>query len=238
MQLFYSKEIHDDLIFLNEEESWHCIKVLRHKSGDVVHVLDGRGGFYTTEIADAHPKHCSLKITAMQQAFKKRSYFLHIAIAPTKNADRIEWFAEKATETGVDEISFILCKTSERKVLKTERIEKVVESAIKQSIQAYMPVINELCSFQSFLKKAADFKGKKLIAHCRESENILLHEKIKEADKVLCLIGPEGDFTQDELNLALEHGFEPVSLGINRLRTETAGVYVCIGMSCVVGVNS
>ncbi len=231
MQLFLSTQINGNFITLSEEESWHCIKVLRHVGGDEIAVIDGVGGFYKGTITEGHPKHCVVQITHSEQQYNKRPYYLHLAIAPTKNSDRIEWFAEKAVEAGVDEISFVYCKNSERKIIKTDRVKKVIESAVKQSVQAYLPKVNELIAFNDFVKQQADINIKKLIAHCRDKQTPVLSAHIHQQQKVLCLIGPEGDFTTDEIELALKSGFEPVSLGINRLRTETAGVYVAVAMN-------
>ncbi len=231
MQLFYSTHIINNTIELNGDESWHCIKVLRHKTGDRVQVIDGQGTFYTAAISDAHPKHCILTVTEKIAEYKKRPYTLHLAIAPTKNSDRIEWMLEKAVEAGVDEITFLLCKTSERKIIKTDRLKKVVESAVKQSVQAYLPKINELTDIKKFITNQQNFAGKKLIAHCRNNNTPLLNTILPANTNVLSLIGPEGDFATEEIELALSNNFEAVSLGMNRLRTETAGLYVCIAMN-------
>ncbi|MFL5753777.1 MAG: 16S rRNA (uracil(1498)-N(3))-methyltransferase [Bacteroidia bacterium] len=227
MQLFYCKNREGNTAVLTEEESWHCVKVLRKKAGDVIHLIDGTGGFYQAILTDAHPKACTVEITSEESNYKKRNYHLHIAIAPTKNMDRIEWFAEKAVEIGVDEISFLLCKASERKVVKTERILRVVESAVKQSIQAYLPRVNELMPFKKFIEEQKNNKAGKLIAHCMEDNAVPLKKLISPGENVLCLIGPEGDFSRDEAELAFQHQYQGLSLGANRLRTETAGLYVC-----------
>ncbi len=233
MQLFLSHHINNGFITLDEQESWHCVKVLRHVSGDAISVIDGAGGFYKGLLTEAHPKHCVVQITHQEQEYKKRPYFLHIAIAPTKNSDRMEWFAEKAVEAGIDEISFVYCKNSERKTIKTDRVKKVIESAVKQSVQAYIPKVNELISFNEFIKLSNNSNEKKLIAHCREGISSALSAQITKQSKVLCLIGPEGDFTNEEIELALKSGFEPVSLGLNRLRTETAGLYTAIALNYI-----
>jgi 16S rRNA (uracil1498-N3)-methyltransferase len=227
MQLFLCTNISGNTALLSEEESRHCIKVLRKKNGDTVQLIDGQGGFYTAVIADAHPRSCSLTIISREPNYKKRPYNLHIAIAPTKNTDRIEWFVEKAVEIGVDEISFIQCQASERKVVKTERIVKVVESAVKQSVQAYMPVVNELLPFRKFIEAQKEAKAKKFIAHCMDGDPPHLKNVALPAENILCLIGPEGDFNKEELELAVKIGFSGISLGLNRLRTETAALYVC-----------
>jgi 16S rRNA (uracil1498-N3)-methyltransferase len=227
MQLFYTPDIVGDDYVLNEEESRHCIKVLRKDIGDVIHLIDGKGGFYTAEIVDAHPKKTALKVLEKKKNWEKRNYYLHIAIGPTKNNSRIEWFLEKATEIGIDEISFIECKHSERAVIKVDRLEKIVTSAVKQSIKAYHPTLNNLTDFTAFIKEQANFDGKKLIAHCREGEKEILWKRISANEKVLILIGPEGDFSNEEVNLAFKAGFIPISLGSQRFRTETAAIVAC-----------
>lgn len=233
MQLFYCKVITGNSAILSEEESWHCVKVLRKKAGDAISLIDGKGGYYEARITDAHPKACSVEITAAQHEFKKRDYHLHVAIAPTKNMDRIEWFAEKAVEIGVDEISFILCQTSERKVIKIERVIKVVESAVKQSVQAYMPVVNEIVPLKKFIEAQQTAAAVKLIAHCTEENTAGIKQLVAPGKNAVCLIGPEGDFSKEEIALAFNNGFSGLNLGANRLRTETAGLYVCNSLALI-----
>nr|MBA3900782.1 16S rRNA (uracil(1498)-N(3))-methyltransferase [Bacteroidota bacterium] len=216
----------DDYV-LNEEESKHCIRVLRKNVGDTIQLIDGKGGFYTAEVVDAHPKRTALKVLEKKENFEKRDYYLHIAIGPTKNNSRIEWFLEKATEIGIDEISFLECQNSERAVIKVDRLEKIVTSAVKQSIKAYHPTLHKLMVFNAFIKEQSAFEGKKLIAHCRDGEKEILWKSFAAKEKVLILIGPEGDFTAEEVNLALEAGFSPISLGSQRFRTETAAIVAC-----------
>lgn len=213
---------------LNEEESKHCVRVLRLSEGDKIQLIDGNGGFYQAEITDNNPKRCSVKIIESKKEVGKRNWQLHIAIAPTKNMDRLEWFIEKATEIGIDEVSLIDCKNSERTIVKTERIEKVAISAIKQSLKAYLPKINAVIDYKNFIALTKDFKGEKFIAHC-QSSGTLSHIKSQYTPKqnTLVLIGPEGDFTVDEVKLALDNGFKEISLGESRLRTETAALYAC-----------
>jgi 16S rRNA (uracil1498-N3)-methyltransferase len=229
MHLFYTPGITGETYTLNEEESKHAIRVLRLKTGDLIQLIDGSGGFYTAEIIDDHQKHCSVRIKEMKKEFEKRDHFLHIAIAPTKNNDRSEWFLEKATEIGIDEISLLECTNSERSVVKTERLQKVAISAIKQSLKAYLPKINEIIALKKFLSASTSFKGQKFIAHCNNSLSQGSHLKtLYTAGKdVLILIGPEGDFTSEEVKLAVENGFKEISLGSSRLRTETAALYAC-----------
>lgn len=226
MQLFYTPEITRQQYFLNEEESKHCIKVLRKAEGDTLHLIDGVGGFYTAVITQANAKKCSFRITASQQEYGKRNNYLHIALAPTKNTDRFEWFLEKATELGIDEITPLLCDNSERKVIKPARLEKVIISAMKQSLKAYKPVLNELTTFTHFLNKCQ--QQQKCIAHCNESEARKTFAKLsaKQNNEVV-LIGPEGDFSCGEIKQALQQGYTEISLGATRLRTETAGITAC-----------
>ncbi len=239
MHLFYTPNIINDTYTLNEEESKHCVRVLRLNEGDKIRLIDGKGGFYTAEITDNNPKRCSVKITNTKKEFGKRNWQLHIAIAPTKMMDRLEWFVEKACEMGIDEISFIDCKNSERTIVKTERIEKVAISAIKQSLKAYLPQINEVLDLKKFIALTKDFKGEKYIAHCNSplsfGEGLGLRSHIKSLytakQSALILIGPEGDFTIEEVKLALENGFKEISLGESRLRTETAALYACMALN-------
>lgn len=227
MQLFYTPDINPSLphYFLTEEESKHCIRVLRLEKGNEVQLIDGKGGLYHASIQDAHPKRTVLQINSVVQAFNKRNHYLHIAIAPTKNIERIEWFLEKATEIGIDEISLIICQRSERKDAKVERLNKIITSAIKQSIKAYHPVLNELVTFSQLITKP--FNGQKFIAHCEKSIKTSLNAELVAKGNYLILIGPEGDFTAPEIDDALQNGFKAITLGESRLRTETAGLEAC-----------
>ncbi|MFW0714750.1 16S rRNA (uracil(1498)-N(3))-methyltransferase [Pedobacter sp. N23S346] len=226
MHIFYTPDITQNTYTLNEEESKHCVRVLRLSTGAVVNLVDGIGGFYTAEIIADHPKKVVLSILNVERAFHKRNHYLHIAVAPTKNIDRLEWFLEKATELGIDEITPIITDRSERRVVKEDRLNKVITSAIKQSIKAYHPKLNEATSFDDFLK--LPFDGEQLIAHCIDnSEKKFISEQVVPHQKYLILIGPEGDFTPEEVDLALNKGFKPLTLGENRLRTETAALSVC-----------
>ena len=226
MHIFYTPDISQNTYTLNEEESKHCVRVLRLSKGTIVNLVDGVGGFYTAEITDDHPKKVSLFILSVETEFHKRNHYLHIAVAPTKNIDRMEWFLEKATELGIDEVTPIITDRSERRVVKDDRLNKVITAAVKQSIKAYHPKLNEAISFDDFLKQ--QFDGQQLIAHCiddqkKEYISALVHPQ----EKYLILIGPEGDFTSEEVDLALNKGFKPLTLGENRLRTETAALAVC-----------
>lgn len=225
MHIFYTPDISGDTYVLNEEESRHCIKVLRLQENDTIKLVDGRGGFYSAVIMEPHPKRTRIKITEIQQEFGKRNHRLHIAAAPTKNIERFEWFLEKATEIGIDEISPIICSRSERKEVKTERLNRVITSAVKQSIKAYHPLLNEPVSLKNFLEEPIE--GQKFIAHCMEGSKSSLKKEARLHGQYTILIGPEGDFTPEELELAVNAGFIPVSLGNSRLRTETAALEAC-----------
>ncbi len=227
MNLFYIPDIIESQPVLNDMETHHCAKVLRKQKGDIINITDGKGNLYDAEILEIHKKNTFLKITDKKTGYGKRDYYLHIAIAPTKNIDRFEFFLEKATEIGVDEITPLICKNSERKIIKPERLNKIIESAMKQSYKAYLPKLNEEIIFGNFVKNA-EKEQNKFIAHCNNDENkVYLGKLIKKSLKHTILIGPEGDFTTEETDLSITTGFVPVSLGNSRLRTETAGITVC-----------
>lgn len=231
MHVFYTPDIASAVYTLNEEESRHCSKVLRLGVGDVVQLIDGRGGFYDAEISAVSKKHVELKVIRQQQEYGKRNHRLHIAVAPTKNIDRLEWFLEKATEIGIDEITPLICDRSERRVVKEERLEKVITSAVKQSLTAYHPQLNPSISFADFLRQPND--SLKLIAHCMEGEKAYAKDLVQPHQSYLVMIGPEGDFTAAELALALQNGYKPVTLGETRLRTETAALYACFELNYI-----
>ena len=226
MQLFYNSEIKttDSLFQFDKEESKHIIKVLRKRGGDTIHITDGKGNLFHAEITLESEKRCEVKIVKID-TFEPKKYHLHIAIAPTKMNDRLEWFLEKATEIGIDEITPIICDHSERKFFKTDRAEKIIQAAMKQSNQFYLPQINEPISFNDFIK--IETTSLKFIAHCEEDKKELFQNNIKTNQSILILIGPEGDFSTKEIEIALKNNFIPVSLGNTRLRTETAGVVAC-----------
>jgi 16S rRNA (uracil1498-N3)-methyltransferase len=227
MQLFYTPGINPthSHYLLSEEESKHCIRVLRLETGSEVQLIDGRGGLYNAQIKDAHPKRVVLQINSVVTAFNKRNHYLHIAIAPTKNIERMEWFIEKATEIGIDEISPIICQRSERKDIKVDRLNKIITSAIKQSIKAYHPVLNEPVSFNQLI--ANTFDGQKFIAHCDKGDKTNLSAALVPHGLYLILIGPEGDFSPAEIDAALQNGYKAITLGESRLRTETAALEAC-----------
>ena len=193
--------------------------------GDTITIVDGVGGFYNATIINPHPKHCAFEITRTVLEVGKRDYKLHIAIAPTKNIERLEWFIEKATEIGIDEITPLICRFSERKIIKAERLEKIIVSAAKQSVKAYFPTLNSMCTFDELMKNHQ--ASQKFIAHCYDEDKKLLQTEIQKSSDVLILIGPEGDFSKEEVQKAISLGFRPISLGNSRLRTETAGVVAC-----------
>jgi len=226
MQLFYNQEItaHTESFFFEREESKHIIKVMRKQRGDILHVTNGLGYIFITEIELASDNKCTVKIVSFEKA-AERTYHLHLAVAPTKMNDRYEWFLEKATEMGVSEITPIICDHSERKNLKSERLDKILQSAMKQSLQYYLPKLNEPMAFKDFI--ALEQSGTKLIAHCEESNKKSLKNTLQKRQDVTILIGPEGDFSQNEINLAVENKYIPVSLGTTRLRTETAAIAAC-----------
>ncbi len=227
MQLFYTPDIDasSPTYYLNEEESRHCSKVLRLQAGEQIQLIDGKGNFFTASIVDAHSKRTQLQIISVQKEFSKRNHYLHIAVAPTKNIERLEWFLEKATEIGIDEISLILCQRSERKEAKVERLNKIITAAIKQSIKAYHPVLNEVTVLNKLL--AAPFEGQKFIAHCELGDKEAIKNILKPSGRCLILIGPEGDFAPKEIADALNNDFKAITLGESRLRTETAALEAC-----------
>lgn len=224
MQIFYTPDIAQHPV-LPEEESGHAVRVLRLKEGDEILLTDGKGSFYRASILQAHPKHTSVEIREKTDQPPLWPVRIHIAVAPTKNMDRMEWFAEKATEIGIDEITCLHCRYSERKEIKTGRLEKILVSAMKQSQKARIPKLNGITPFNAFV--AQPFNGRKFIAHCEKEEKELLKNSCLPGEDVLILIGPEGDFSTEEIELALRHGFKPVSLGESRLRTETAALVAC-----------
>jgi 16S rRNA (uracil1498-N3)-methyltransferase len=234
MQLFYHPDLSESLITVSPEESRH-ISVLRLKPGESIYLTNGEGLLCKAIIADSSSKACQLQIMERYPDYKKRSYYLHIAIAPTKQMERLEWFLEKATEIGVDEITPVICKHAERKEVKTERLYKIMQSAMKQSLKAYLPRLNEAVAFETFVK-SADMAGR-FIASGQAQEKDHLQNYLHNHKQSLVLIGPEGDFTESELKMSADARFKPVSLGPNRLRTETAGVYVSVAASLSAPLN-
>ena len=228
MHLFYNPHIQGDSFELEEQESKHAIRVLRLVRDDRVILVDGRGGWYEAAIIDDHPKRCKLQILSYTPDYRPLSYSLHLAVAPTKNLDRFEWFIEKATEIGISEITPLICKRSERRQVKYERLEKILVSAMKQSLKAYKPKLNNPVSMEEFLR--TDQQGTLGIAHCYPLER----KGIKELDHsgtYTLIVGPEGDFTEEEVSNALKAGYVPFHLGESRLRTETAALYITTAIS-------
>ena len=217
--LFFCPDILKSPI-LPEQESLHCVKVLRTREGDMLTVTDGKGSFYDCELVQAHPKRCVVAIRHRSEVPAGRPFALHIAFAPSKQMDRNEWFVEKAVEIGIDRFTPLLSCYSERKELKKERLEKIAVSAMKQSQQAFLPIIDELTRFSDFITRP--FEGRKFIAHCHNLPKKPLAQTYRKGENVLILIGPEGDFGEEEVGSAIANGFESVSLGETRLRTETA----------------
>ncbi len=224
MNLFYAPNIAIDAS-LPEEESGHAVRVLRMREGEELMVIDGQGHFYRSEITTAHPKHCMVQILDERDE-PMRPYRVEIAVAPTKNMDRMEWLMEKCVEMGLDRFIPLKCRFSERKELKLERMERIAISAMKQSLKATLPELSPMTDIGAFLREP--FEGQKFIAHCyKDSERLLLSREIKSGTSVRVLIGPEGDFSPEEVDAALAAGYRPISLGDCRLRTETAALCAC-----------
>ena len=221
MHLFYTPDIahsHE----LPADEAAHALRVLRLQPGDEVRLTDGQGGFYHARISECNRKRCMVEVIEQEEQAPLWPGHLHLALAPTKNMDRMEWLAEKATEIGFDELTFLNCQWSERRIVKGERIEKILISAMKQSLKARLPKLNDITDFAQFVKQP--ISGQKFIAHCHEGEKTPLRQALQPAQDALVLIGPEGDFSPDEVALAVAEGFTPVTLGHTRLRTETAAL--------------
>lgn len=228
MEIFYSNSISGGICTLPPEESQHCVKVLRHKAGDRICVIDGEGTFYDCTLLDASAKDATARIDSIQECWGAHNYKLTMAVCPTKNIDRYEWFAEKATEFGIDRISPVIGEHSERKVLKTDRLKKILLSATKQSLKGAIPIIDEPCSVLDFIAAVKESSAVKMIAYCFEQEQkrIGITDVLSESktDEFIVLIGPEGDFSRAEVTAAIDAGFIPVHLGESRLRTETAAI--------------
>jgi 16S rRNA (uracil1498-N3)-methyltransferase len=234
MHVFYTPDLEAQSHYtLNEEESRHCNKVLRLSIGDQVFLVDGRGGLYEASIQSETKRNVTLVITKSTKDYQKRNHHLHIAVAPTKNIDRLEWFLEKATEIGIDEITPIICERSERKIVKEDRLQKVITAAVKQSLQAYHPVLNPAITFEQLLKQQGA-EVRRLIAHCEDdAQRQYLKDLINPRGSYLVLIGPEGDFSPQEIASALGQQFMPVTLGNTRLRTETAALAACFEINFI-----
>jgi 16S rRNA (uracil1498-N3)-methyltransferase len=226
MQIFYAPGIYGDTWTLDEKESKHCIRVLRMRRDTPVRLIDGKGNMFEGVIAVADPKRCTISINRVTDNFEKRNYNLHIAISPLKNPERLEWFIEKSVEIGIDEITPLICKNTEKQTIKAERINNIIISAMKQSLKAKLTVLNEPVAFKEFISRAD--QSQKMIAHCVPgTEKNSIADVYRKGKDALILIGPEGDFSEEEIRSALSSGFMPVHLGSSRLRTETAGVAAC-----------
>ena len=223
MQLLYNPDIKssDSAFTFDKEESRHIVKVLRKKEGDKIQITNGSGSLFTSEITFAAEKKCEVKIIE-EQVYEPMPYYLHLAVAPTKMNDRYEWFLEKATEIGISEITPLICEHSERTAFKSDRFEKILHSAMKQSLQFYLPKLNDPVQFNAFVKQ--ERTGQVFIAHCEETDKKLLKTELQPKQRITILIGPEGDFSTKEIALALQQQYVPVSLGNTRLRTETAAI--------------
>jgi 16S rRNA (uracil1498-N3)-methyltransferase len=228
MQLFYSQYLSptDAQLSFSKEESRHIAKVLRKQIGDILHLTNGKGDLFTATLLSKDPKCCLVAIANVEQK-KPLPYSLHLAISPTKLNDRFEWFLEKATEIGITQITPILCQHSERKIIKPLRYQKIILSAAKQSLKYHFPELHPICSFKDFLEKQEDAPHQKLIAHCQGIEKKSLKSLLKPKGNHIILVGPEGDFSSEEITLATSMGYTGVSLGENRLRTETAAIVAC-----------
>lgn len=227
MQLFFQPQISpgDKEAVLDKEESRHIIKVLRKKEGDILFLTNGKGWSFNAEIISAQPQKCVVKIISEERSAEK-DYKIHLAVAPTKKNERFEWFLEKSTELGIDKITPVICKNSERKIVKPQRYEKVIQSAMKQSLHTFLPKLDPAVPFNDFIQQK--FNGQKFIAHCEDSGSKKeLFDLIKTSSEVTILIGPEGDFNSEEIEMAKNKGWQPVGLGDSRLRTETAAVIAC-----------
>jgi 16S rRNA (uracil1498-N3)-methyltransferase len=226
MQLFYNPNINEtqNSFVFDKEESKHIIKVLRKKESDILHVTNGLGYIFETTIALASDSKCTVNVLSFSKQ-EEPKFHLHLAVAPTKMNERYEWFLEKATEIGIQEITPIICEHSERRIIKTDRFQKILESALKQSLHFYLPKLNEPIAFKDFIKQ--EFNGQKFIAHCSVTDKKSLKNELKSNEDVTILIGPEGDFSINEIEMAIANNFIPVSLGNTRLRTETAAIVAC-----------
>ncbi len=226
MQVFYAPDITGDTYILDDKESKHIVRVMRMRKGTSVRLIDGKGNSYEGIITDPDPKKCVIRIQSVVRNFEKRNYRLHIAISPLKNPERFEWFVEKSVEIGIDEITPLICRYTEKPGIKPERIRNLIISAMKQSLKAEKSILNPPCLFDEFID--IKHQGVKMLAHCyHKAERKGIPEVYKKGNNALMLIGPEGDFSEEEIKIAVSKGFIPVHLGSSRMRTETAGVAAC-----------
>lgn len=226
MQIFYTPSINGNVIFLGEDESKHCIRVMRMTKGSMVNLVDGKGNLYKGIISKPDARGCEITVTEVFSDFEKRNYSLHIAISPVKNNDRFEWFIEKCVEIGIDFITPLICRNTEKTSVKTERINNIIISAMKQSVKAFKPLLNAPVTFTEFVKQ--EIHGTGLIAHCnQEIKRYSIDQVCRKGEDTTIMIGPEGDFSEEEIRMAIGNGYKPVHLGKSRLRTETAGIAAC-----------
>jgi len=232
MQLFFNPDISENnkQISFSKDESKHIVKVLRKSVGDLLEITNGNGWMFHAKITSVDIKNCSAEII-YKTLQPKKAYSLHLAVAPTKMNDRYEWFLEKATEIGIDTITPIICEHSERKIVKEDRFEKILQSAMKQSLNCYLPKLNNATSFKDFIGK--DFNGLRFIAHCQNLSRVSLKTELRAETEITILIGPEGDFSVKEIEMAVRNNFIPVTLGETRLRTETAAIVACHSVAFV-----
>ncbi len=232
MQLFYQHDLNesDSHCVMDPDESRHIIKVLRKKIGDKLQITNGKGILFSVKILDPNPKGCQVEVVSTHKDHPMM-FRIHLAVAPTKMIDRYLLFLEKVTEIGVHEITPILCERSERKILKIDRLEKVIQAAMKQSLRTFLPKLNQAVAYSDFLKSRNE--GLLFIAHCEEEEKAELKRKVAVDTDITVLIGPEGDFTPSEIRQAYEAGYSPVSLGDARLRTETAAIVACTTINLI-----
>jgi 16S rRNA (uracil1498-N3)-methyltransferase len=232
MHVFYSDIADNKMVILNQEESHHCVKVLRLRQGEEVVVTDGHGQWLSGTLIEANHKACLVSGSKLS-IVKPRQHRLHLAVAPTKKIDRFEWFLEKATECGIEEITPVFCENSERNVIKPERLEKLMVAAMKQSLRAWLPALNPAIKFKDFLQK--EISGVKMIAHCDSGDRKDFKQAYTPSQNAIVLIGPEGDFSEAEVFQAMEAGYQPIKLGNYRLRTETAALVTCIEFNVING---
>jgi 16S rRNA (uracil1498-N3)-methyltransferase len=226
MQIYYAPDIINGIFTLDENESKHIVRVLRLTKGDGVRLIDGKGNLYEGIIEIPDQKKCTITISGVKKDFEKRNYYVHIAISPLKNPERFEWFIEKSVEIGVDEITPLICRNTERYRIKSERINNLIISAMKQSLKAYKTELNPPCLINDFI--SGNHEGTKMIAHCNDSFiRVGITDLYSKNKNAIILIGPEGDFTNDEIISAADHGYAQVHLGKSRLRSETAGIAAC-----------
>ncbi|MDC3319852.1 16S rRNA (uracil(1498)-N(3))-methyltransferase [Flavobacteriaceae bacterium] len=233
MQLFYNSIINKDTkeITFDKVESKHIIKVLRKKEGDQIFITNGKGEFFICKITIANYKRCLVSIISREEKKKLRDYYLHVVLSPLKNNDRLEWFLEKATEIGIDEITLVICDNSERKFIKAERLEKIILAAMKQSLKFELPKLNTVITFSEFFKKK--YTNTVYIAHCEKGDKKLLKNHVKPKESVTILIGPEGDFSSREISKSIKSGCIPITLGNTRLRAETAALVAVQNISFI-----